>query len=431
MSTVDLARLQFAVTTSVHFLFVALALGLVTLVAITQTRFALGGDPVLGRMTRFWGKLYVINYAVGIATGIVMEFQFGLNWSGLSRLTGDVFGAPLALETLIAFVLESTFLGMWIFGWGRLPKGLHLALVWGVTVTAYLSAFWVMVSNSFLQHPVGYAMVDGRARLTGFGALLGNSALWTALGHLLSATVLTGGFFMAGVSAVHLLRRSTEVDFFRRSMRTGLVAAFAGTAMAINLGYGQLNAIGVNVPTKFAEGEEMGRWQSRFQGLYGPGDYAPPQWIHATFDTMVGLANVLALVALLGLVLQIRSAITRKRWARWMLWVLAATIPVPFVTAIGGWMVREVGRQPWTVYGVLKTSDAVSPLPASTLQASLIGPPRLIAFIPRTRPSVGCIAMVRMRPSPMCCSASQMMSIGSGVSMPSLVMLMAVWSSGI
>jgi cytochrome d ubiquinol oxidase subunit I len=373
MSTVDLARLQFAVTTSVHFLFVALTLGLVTLVAITQTRFAISGNPVLGRMTRFWGKLYVINYAVGIATGIVMEFQFGLNWSGLSRLTGDVFGAPLAMETLIAFVLESTFLGMWIFGWGRLPKRLHLALIWGVTLTAYLSAFWVMVSNSFLQHPVGYAMVDGRARLTSFAALIGNSSLWFALGHLLSATVLIGGFFMAGVSAAHLLRRTTDVEFFRRSLRTGLVAGFVGTALAINLGYSQLTAIGVNVPTKFATGDEMARWQSRFQGLYGVGDYAPPHWIHSTFDTMVQLANVLALIAALGLVFQIRNVITAKRWARWMLWVLVATIPVPFVTAIGGWMVREVGRQPWTVYGVLKTSDAVSPLPASTLQASLIG----------------------------------------------------------
>src|SRR5256885_7745078 len=154
------------------------------------------GRPVYERMTRYWGQLYVINYAVGIATGLVMEFQFGLNWSGLSRLTGDVFGAPLAMETLIAFFLESTLLGMWIFGWGRLSRGVQTLLIWGVAVTAYLSAFWVMVANAFLQHPVGYQIDgSGQARLTDFGALLGNPNLWFALFHLIAAALVVGGFF--------------------------------------------------------------------------------------------------------------------------------------------------------------------------------------------------------------------------------------------
>src|SRR5262249_47640487 len=162
-------------------------------VAVMQTRYVMTGNPVYGRMTRFWGMLYTINYAVGIATGLVMEFELGLNWSGLSRLTGDVFGAPLALETLVAFVLESTLLGMWIFGWGRLGKRLHLALIWGVALTALLSAFWVMVSNSFLQHPVGYAIdADGTARLTSFSALLSNSSLWFSLLHTLTASAVAG-----------------------------------------------------------------------------------------------------------------------------------------------------------------------------------------------------------------------------------------------
>jgi cytochrome d ubiquinol oxidase subunit I len=372
-STLDLARLQFAVTTSVHFLFVILTLGLVTLVAITQTRFVIGGNPELGRMTRFWGFLYVINYAVGIASGLVMEFQFGLNWSGLSRITGDVFGAPLALETLIAFVLESTFLGMWIFGWGRLPKGVHLALIWGVTITAYLSAFWVMVANAFLQHPVGYAVEGGTARLTSLSALLGNPNLHFALGHVIAAALLTGGFFMAGVSAWHFWRRTTEVEFFRRSLRTGLVAATVGSFLVIGLGYAQLDSITSNQPTKLVNGTELAEAQAQMAARYGPGNYAPPSWTLSAFDWMTIAGNLFFLIAVAGLVLMIRDWLTRVRGLRFMLVVLIATVPLPFLTAIDGWLVREVGRQPWAVYGVLKTSDAVSDLNPSTMLASLIG----------------------------------------------------------
>src|SRR3954465_10099015 len=172
MNALPIARLQFATTTSFHFLFVLLTLGLVTLVAVMQTRWTLGGKPELLRMTRFWGRLYVINYALGIVTGIVMEFQFGLTWPGLSAFAGDVFGAPLAIETLVAFFLESTFLGLWIFGWGRLNRWVHLALIWRTAITAYASAFWIMVANGFLQHPVGYQEHDGVLRLVDFGALL-------------------------------------------------------------------------------------------------------------------------------------------------------------------------------------------------------------------------------------------------------------------
>jgi cytochrome bd ubiquinol oxidase subunit I len=374
MTPLDLARVQFAVTTSVHFLFVVLTLGLVLLVAITQTRFVITGNPVLGRMTRFWGFLYVINYAVGIATGIVMEFQFGLNWSGLSRLTGDVFGAPLALETLVAFVLESTFLGMWIFGWVRLPKGLHLALIWGVTLTAYLSAFWVLVANAFLQHPVGYALdATGQARLTSIGALLGNTNLWFALGHVVSAAVLTGGFFMAGVSAWHILRRTPEIEFFRRSLRMGTVAAFLGSWLTIGFGYAQFAPITDNQPTKLASGDKLADAQAAMVARYGPGDYAPPSWTLDVFGGMVMIGNLLFLLAFVALVLQIRNALTRSRWLRWMLVLLVGTIPIPFVTVIGGWLVREVGRQPWAVYGVLKTADAVSNVDVGAVGASLVG----------------------------------------------------------
>src|SRR4051812_8407554 len=202
-----------------------LTLGLVVLVAVMQTRYVTTGNPVYGRMARFWGLLYAINYAVGIATGLVMEFEIGLNWGGLSKLTGDVFGAPLALETLIAFVLESTLLGMWIFGWGRLNKRLHLALIWGVALTALLSAFWVMVANAFLQHPVGYARdAGGTLRLPDFGALLTNSALWFSLVHAVAAALTTGGMLLAGISAWRIRKagRPDDHELFRRSLRLGI-----------------------------------------------------------------------------------------------------------------------------------------------------------------------------------------------------------------
>ena len=303
MSVLLLARLEFAATSSVHFLFVLLTLGLVTLVAGLQTWYTVGGDAEVGRLTRFWGLLYVVNYAVGIATGIVMEFQFGLNWSGLNRVVGDIFGAPLALETLFAFVAESTLLGMWIFGWGRLGRRLHLALIWGVALTAYLSAFWVMVSNAFLQHPVGYTTSqDGRARLTSFGALLGNNALWLAFFHVVAAAVLTGGVFMAGVAAWHLRKRPDDA-FFVRSLRVGGIAAFAGAFLTVAFGGPQLALVNSSQPTKLATGAKLAKAQADMVARYGPGDYAPPQWMHGANIAMMVLWVVMLATTGAGLAL--------------------------------------------------------------------------------------------------------------------------------
>ncbi|GGS13453.1 cytochrome ubiquinol oxidase subunit I [Actinokineospora fastidiosa] len=332
MDALVLARLQFAVTTSFHFLFVLLTLGLVTLVAITQTRAHRRGDPVLWRMTRFWGHLYVINYAVGIATGIVMEFQFGLNWSGLSAFAGDVFGAPLAVETLVAFFLESTFLGLWIFGWDRLSPRLHLALIWLVALTAYASALWIMSANAFLQHPVGYELSDGVLRLTDFGALLSNPTFGSALLHVLTAALLTGGVVMAGISAWHLLRGTAETEFFRRSMRQGVIAAAVSAPFVVGAGIAQFPIINELQPDKL--GEDTG-----------------------------ALGIPLALMMNIGVVLLITNLVLahmRRRQPRWALWLAVLAIPWPFVAAISGWVFREVGRQPWLVYGLLRTEDAAS-----------------------------------------------------------------------
>jgi cytochrome d ubiquinol oxidase subunit I len=369
MDPLLIARLQFASTASIHFLFVAVTLGLVTLLVVLQTAGFVTKKPGYERLTRFWGTLYVINYVLGIATGLVMEFQFGLNWSGLSRYVGNVFGAPLAMETLVAFFLESTFLGMWIFGWHRLRRGVHLALLWGVALTAYASAYWVMVANSWLQNPVGYEVRDGVAHLTDFSALLANPTLTHALPHVLGAALTAGGLLMAGVSSWHLIRRTADHALFRTSLRLGLVAGLLGTTLTMGSGFPQFSAVGAVQPTKFgadvAETGLLERWTSQF----GPGDYTPPEWTGAPLALMMLIAFVLAWGVLL-LPLCYRDWIIRLRFP---LYLVLLSTPLPFVALISGWLVREVGRQPWAVYGLLPVSDAVSPVGSGTLLSSYVG----------------------------------------------------------
>ncbi|MFK4242192.1 cytochrome ubiquinol oxidase subunit I [Micromonospora chokoriensis] len=369
MDTLLLARLQFATTTSIHFLFVVVTLGLVTLLVAMQTAWVLTGNPKWERLTRYWAQLYVINYVLGIATGIVMEFQFGLNWSGLSRYVGNVFGAPLAIETLVAFFLESTFLGMWIFGWHRLGKGVHLALLWGVAITAYASAFWIMVANSWLQNPVGYEVRDGIAHLTDFGALLTNPSLGMAFGHVVSAALLVGGMLMAAVSAWHLIRRTPDFALFRTSLRIGVVTSAFAITMVQGFGFAQFGPVGAVQPTKFGQGPEgqalIAEWTTRF----GPGDYTPPVLANVGLGFMILIGFTLGCVWFL-LPLLFRDWIIRLRFP---LWLILLALPLPFVAVILGWIAREVGRQPWVAYGLLPTEQAVSPVGAPVMLTSLIG----------------------------------------------------------
>ncbi len=370
MDTLLLARLQFAASASVHFLFVAVTLGLVTLLVGLQTAWVVTGNPRYERLTRFWGQLYVINYVLGIATGIVMEFQFGLNWSGLSRYVGNVFGAPLAIETLVAFFLESTFLGMWIFGWHRLRRGVHLALLYGVALTAYASAFWIMVANSWLQHPVGYEVRDGVAHLTDFSALLTNPALWMALGHVVSAAMLTGGLLMAAVSAWHLSRRTPDHALFRTSLRIGVVTAALAITFVQGFGFAQFGPVGAVQPTKFSTNSPdadalVADWTARF----GPGDYLPPVLANVGLGFMILIGFGLGLLWLL-LPLLWRDWIIRLRFP---LWLLMLALPLPFVALILGWIAREVGRQPWVAYGLLPVDQAVSPISPWLMATSLAG----------------------------------------------------------
>ncbi|AWS44807.1 cytochrome ubiquinol oxidase subunit I [Streptosporangium sp. 'caverna'] len=348
MDVLDLARTQFAVTGSLHFLFVVLTLGLAPLVAIMHTRYAVTGKPIHERMTRFWGQIYVTNYALGIFTGLVMEFQFGLSWSGLSHYAGDIFGAPLAIETLGAFFLESTFLGLWIFGWHRLPKWLHLACIWLVTLTAYVSAFWIMATNSFLQNPAGAVERGDHLVLTDFGALLTNPMLTMALPHVIGAGLWTGGFVVMGASAYHLFKRTSEREFFTRSLRLGVITSFVGSLITVGFGYAQFMPVSTLQPDKFEASALTG----------------------ASLGAMIGIGQLLQFVIMFVL-MPVVYWLPHWRWAQPILMVIT---PLPFLAAILGWLVRETGRQPWLIYGKLTVADAMSPgLTSGMITTSLIG----------------------------------------------------------
>ncbi|MFG2503209.1 cytochrome ubiquinol oxidase subunit I [Streptomyces sp. NPDC048441] len=374
MSAADLARLQFAATTGIHWLFVILTMGLVPLVAVMHTRAAFTRDPVKRavreRMTRFWGQLYVINYAVGIVTGLVMEFQFGLSWSGLSKFAGNVFGAPLALETLIAFFAESTFLGMWIFGWGRLRKSVHVTLIWLVALTAYASAYWIMVANGFLQNPVGYEVRDGTAYLTDFGALLTNPSALNALAHITLAALTTGTVFIMGVSAYHFLRGTKETELFRGSMRLAILVGTPAAWFVATVGEMQVPLIRETQPMKMAalENGDVAGVQARLVKEFGPGDYVfAHDWLRLSMESMKIIGYTVSSVIIIAAIL-----LWKGRLWRWrpMSYVLIAMIPLPFIASIGGWVLREMGRQPWLVYGELTVEDALSSVSKVSLTVS-------------------------------------------------------------
>ncbi|MBT2232685.1 cytochrome ubiquinol oxidase subunit I [Nonomuraea sp. NEAU-A123] len=331
MEALELARLQFAVTGSLHFLFVVLTLGLAPLVAIMHTRWVRAGKPLHERLTRFWGQIYVINYALGVVTGLVMEFQFGLSWSGLSHYAGDVFGAPLAMETLVAFFLESTFLGLWIFGWGRLPKRAHLACIWLVTLTAYASAFFIMAANSFLQNPAGALVRGDHMELVDIGALFTNKTLIFSFPHVIGAGLFTGAMVLVGASAYQLRRRTSEVEFFTKSLRTGVTMASIGIFLTVGFGYAQFAGI----------------QEGKFKGDSG----AVPLGI------MLEVGQWLALVVLF-LMLPLIRFLPRWRWTHPLLMLMT---PLPFVLAIMGWLAREMGRQPWMIWEKLTVADAMTP----------------------------------------------------------------------
>ncbi len=405
MDVLDLSRWQFGITTVYHFLFVPLTIGLSVIVAGLQTAWYRTGKQEYLRMTRFWGRLFLINFAMGVVTGIVQEFQFGMNWSDYSRFVGDVFGAPLAMEGLIAFFMESTFLGLWIFGWDKLPKKVHLATIWLAAIGTNISAYFILAANSWMQHPVGYRINNGRAELTDIWAVLTNSTTLVTFPHVIAGGFLVAGAFVLGVSAWFLMRRR-EVDVFRPAARLAMVVSLVAAVGVSLSGHWQAQIMTEQQPMKMAAAEalwddessagfslfaigdvENGRnhvnlqipyglsllatntldgkvegindIQERYQAIYGPGDYRPVVGLaYWSFRLMIGFGMLSALLALAGLWLTRRGRLPAGKWA-YRLAMLG--IGLPFVANSLGWIFTEMGRQPWTVFGLMRTAAAVSP----------------------------------------------------------------------
>jgi cytochrome bd ubiquinol oxidase subunit I len=422
LTALELARWQFTITTVFHFLFVPVSIGLSGLVAWMQTRWYRTGDPVYRRMTRFWGKLLLITFAVGVVTGIVQEFQFGMNWSDYSRYVGDVFGAPLAIEGLAAFFLESTFLGLWIFGWGRLPARIHLATIWLVAIGTTLSAYFILAANAWMQQPVGTTVDEaaGRAEMDSIWELLTNPTVLYAFPHTILAAFATAGMLVLGVSAFHLLRRS-HVEVFSRSARLALVVSSVAVLGTMVVGHFQAQHMTEVQPMKMAAAEALyetedgaglslaavAAWErapeklgfdirvpgvlafmatdsfdGRVEGIndiqrdyesrYGAGDYRPIVGVtYWTFRLMIGAGIAMLLIGLWGLWLWRRGALERSRW---FAYAALAGIALPFLANSAGWIFTEVGRQPWVVQGLLRTDDAASPsVSTAEVLTTLIG----------------------------------------------------------
>ncbi|TDP39529.1 cytochrome ubiquinol oxidase subunit I [Nocardia ignorata] len=407
MDTLDISRWQFGITTVYHFVFVPLTIGLAPLIAMMQTAWVVTGDEKWYRLTKFFGKLFLINFAMGVATGIVQEFQFGMNWSEYSRFIGDVFGAPLALEALIAFFMESTFIGLWIFGWTRLPKLVHLATIWIVAIGVNASAYFIIAANSFMQHPVGarYNPETGRAELESIWAVLTNNTAMAAFPHAVAGAFLTAGTLVAGVAGWWMVRNARSGDaaklaearaVWRPVGRAALVVvALAGIAVAVT-GDVQGKLMFQQQPMKMASAESLCHTETdpdfsvltvgthnncdsvihvlkipyvlpflaedKFSGVtlegvvdlqktynveFGPGDYRPNLFVtYWSFRAMIGLAAGSVLLLLAGFWLTRGGRVTDQRWFSWL---SLLAIPTPFLANSAGWVFTEMGRQPWVV----------------------------------------------------------------------------------
>jgi cytochrome bd ubiquinol oxidase subunit I len=410
MGALDIARWQFGITTVYHFLFVPLTIGLSFLVAGVQTAWVRSGDERWLKLTKFYGKLFLINLAMGVVTGIVQEFQFGMNWSAYSRFVGDVFGAPLAIEALLAFFLESTFVGLWIFGWDRLPRKTHLATIWATAIGTMLSAYFILIANSWMQHPVGFRVdpVTHRAELTDFAAVLTNKVALVTFPHTMAASFMTAGALVLAVAVWHLTRRpgSADVAAFRAAAKLGAwTTLISAAAVAISgdiqgkimtevqpmkmaaaealyhtsqpasfsiFTIGTLNGssevYSIRLPgllSFLATGNLHGRVEgiddinAQYQALYGPGSYAPiipvTYW---TFRLMIGVGMLAALGALWTLWATRRGRTPTSR----LLAGTATLLPLlPLLANSFGWIFTEMGRQPWVVFGQLGTAAGVSP----------------------------------------------------------------------
>jgi cytochrome d ubiquinol oxidase subunit I len=418
MDPLILARLQFAITTIYHFFFVPLTLGLSVIVAIMETLYVRSGRELYKEMAKFWGKLFLINFAMGVVTGIVMEFQFGMNWSEYSRFVGDIFGAPLAIEALLAFFLESTFLGVWVFGWEKLSKGMHAAAIWMVALGSNISALWILIANSFMQEPVGYVIRNGRAEMADFFALLLNPNVLVQFPHVVFAGLTTGAFFVLGISTYQMIKKN-RVDMFRQSFQIAATIGTIAVILVVLNGHSQTQEMVRSQPMKIAAAEAL--WetedpasfsiltigdlaqrkdvfairlprllsllaynqldgtvkgihnlQEEYVVKYGAGNYIPPVAVtYWSFRLMVGAGFLMLALALYAL-LNVMGGMFEDRPRVLQIFTLA--IALPYIANTTGWMMAELGRAPWVVYGVMKIEDAVSPtVSGGAVLATLIG----------------------------------------------------------
>ena len=418
MTSIDLARVQFAFTSINHFFFVPITIGLAFLTALLQTAWYRSKREEYLRLTRFFGTLLVINVAIGVVTGIVQEFEFGMNWGAYSRLVGNVFGAPLAMEGLAAFFLESTFLGLWLFGWDRLPRRIHLLTIWAVCLGSVLSAAFIMAANSWMQHPVGYQMVNGKPQLNDIWALLTNPVFVWGYAKVLFASLVTGAMIMLAVSAWHLRHRG-EPEVFTRSARIALIVLVPAMLFTLLVG-DELGVVeGKYQPMKIAAAEAQwttcqpcsfslfqigggnndqtptkiiaiphllsllatNHWNGQVVGMtplqqqytkqYGPGNYVPNVFIqYWSMRVMAYLGALVLLISLWGLWLVRRKKLETSRI---FLWVAIWSAVLPFAMNTAGWLLTESGRQPWIVQGIMLTKNGISPTVSVTwLWISLI-----------------------------------------------------------
>ncbi|MGM9891923.1 cytochrome ubiquinol oxidase subunit I [Limosilactobacillus sp.] len=419
MDIVSLARFQFAMTTVFHFFFVPFSIGTVFVVAVMETMYVRTKNESYKKMTKFWGNIFMLSFAVGVVTGLIQEFQFGMNWSDYSRFMGDIFGAPLAFEALLSFFIESTFIGLWVFTWDRVKKGLHLFFIWMIVFGTMTSALWILTANSFMQHPVGFTIRNGRAEMVNFGALLSNPQVIFELGHVLMGALLTGATIIAGLTAFQLLKKRPLSDenktIYHKTMRVSLWLMLIFSLGSITVGDMQMQYLIKEQPMKFAATEAVYKttkspapWtvvgiadskthqvdgkveipmmlsvlsyhktsgsvtgmeevNAQLEKKYGThidghkmNYYVPVNTLFWSFRVMAGFGALLALVSIVGLIMTRKGKETLYNH-RWALWVMAILTFAPFLANTAGWLITELGRAPWTVYGLFTIQQSVSP----------------------------------------------------------------------
>ena len=431
MGIVSLARFQFAMTTVFHFFFVPFSIGTAFVVAVMESIYVRTGNSEYKKMAKFWSNVFLLSFAVGVVTGLIQEFQFGMNWSDYSRFMGDIFGAPLAFEALLSFFIESTFIGLWMFTWNKVGKGLHVFFIWMVVFGTMTSALWILAANSFMQHPVGFTIRHGRAEMVDFAALLTNKQLLFEYSHVVIGALLTGATIITGLTAFQFLKKRTISDaskrIYHKTMRLGMGMMLIFSLATMLMGDLQMKYLINEQPMKFAATEALykttgehapwtvvgiadtkthevkgkievpymlsilsyGKTTGSVKGMeeinaemkkkYGTeiaghkmNYYVPVNTLFWSFRFMAGFGALMALVSIVGLIT------TRKKKQslyehKWMLWVVALMTFTPFIANTCGWLITELGRAPWTVYGLFTIEQSVSPnVSAGSLLASNI-----------------------------------------------------------